>query len=103
MNTIGTLNRMWPDRRPLVAPTFLSARCPAGGRVCGLENPRYSRLGDVEVHLEFMVARGANSGVIFHGNHEVQILDSYGVAKPTACSRNGARTWRPRRRIETSC
>jgi len=39
---------------------------------------------DVEVHLEFMVAKGSNSGVIFHGNHEIQILDSYGVAKPTA-------------------
>lgn len=39
---------------------------------------------DVEVHVEFMVARGSNSGVIFHGNHEIQILDSYGVKQPTA-------------------
>lgn len=39
---------------------------------------------DVEVHLEFMVATGSNSGVIFHGNYEIQILDSYGVEKPTA-------------------
>jgi len=39
---------------------------------------------DVELHVEFMVARGSNSGVIFHGNHEIQILDSYGVAKPSA-------------------
>ncbi|MHC4518625.1 MAG: family 16 glycoside hydrolase, partial [Planctomycetota bacterium] len=39
---------------------------------------------DVEVHLEFMVAKGSNSGVIFHGNHEIQILDSYGVEKPNA-------------------
>jgi hypothetical protein len=39
---------------------------------------------DVEVHLEFMVAKGSNSGVIFHGNYEIQILDSYGVKKPTA-------------------
>jgi hypothetical protein len=39
---------------------------------------------DVEVHLEFMVAKGSNSGVIFHGNHEIQILDSYGVKQPTA-------------------
>jgi len=29
---------------------------------------------DVEVHLEFMVAKGSNSGVIFHGNYEIQIL-----------------------------
>ena len=39
---------------------------------------------DVEVHLEFMVAKGSNSGVIFHGNYEIQILDSYGKMKPTA-------------------
>lgn len=39
---------------------------------------------DVEVHVEFMVAKGSNSGVIFHGNHEIQILDSYGVKRPTA-------------------
>jgi hypothetical protein len=39
---------------------------------------------DVEVHVEFMVAKGSNSGIIFHGNHEIQILDSYGIKKPTA-------------------
>jgi hypothetical protein len=39
---------------------------------------------DVEIHVEFMVAKGSNSGVIFHGNHEIQILDSYGIKKPTA-------------------
>jgi len=39
---------------------------------------------DVELHLEFMVARGSNSGVIFHGNYEIQILDSHGIKKPTA-------------------
>ena len=39
---------------------------------------------DVEVHIEFMVAKGSNSGVIFHGNHEIQILDSYGIRTPNA-------------------
>jgi hypothetical protein len=39
---------------------------------------------DVDVHVEFMVAQGSNSGIIFHGNHEIQILDSYGIEKPTA-------------------
>ena len=37
---------------------------------------------DVELHVEFMVARNSNSGVIFHGNYEIQILDSYGVKQP---------------------
>ena len=44
---------------------------------------------DVEVHLEFMVAKGSNSGVIFHGNYEIQILDSAHVEKPTAAHCGG--------------
>ncbi len=39
---------------------------------------------DVELHVEFMVAKGSNSGVIFHGNHEIQIFDSHGIEKPNA-------------------
>ncbi|MHC4250956.1 MAG: 3-keto-disaccharide hydrolase, partial [Planctomycetota bacterium] len=39
---------------------------------------------DVEVHIEFMVAKGSNSGVIFHGLYEIQILDSHHVRSPTA-------------------
>ena len=39
---------------------------------------------DVEVHVEFMIAKGSNSGVIFHGNYEIQIRDTYGVKKPAA-------------------
>jgi hypothetical protein len=44
---------------------------------------------DVQVHLEFMVARGANSGVIFHGNYEIQILDSAHVETPTGAHCGG--------------
>ncbi len=34
--------------------------------------------GDCELHLEFNVAKGSNSGVYFQGQYEIQILDSYG-------------------------
>jgi len=44
---------------------------------------------DVQVHLEFMVAKGANSGVIFHGNHEIQILDSAHIERPTGAHCGG--------------
>jgi hypothetical protein len=37
---------------------------------------------DVEVHVEFMIPKGSNSGVKFEGLYEIQILDSYGVKKP---------------------
>lgn len=39
--------------------------------------------GDVEAHVEFCVPKGSNSGVYFQGRYEVQVLDSWGVAKPT--------------------
>ncbi|MFC1597478.1 DUF1080 domain-containing protein [Planctomycetota bacterium] len=44
---------------------------------------------DVEVHVEFMVAKGSNSGVIFHGNHEIQILDSAHEETPTGAHCGG--------------
>jgi WD40 repeat protein len=34
--------------------------------------------GDCELHVEFNVPRGSNSGIYFQGQYEVQILDSYG-------------------------
>ncbi len=39
---------------------------------------------DVDAHFEFLVPKGANSGVKFESLYEIQILDSFGVAKPTA-------------------
>lgn len=38
--------------------------------------------GDVEVHLEFMVPKGSNSGIKFEGHYEIQIFDSWGVKEP---------------------
>jgi len=35
------------------------------------------KFADIEVHLEFNVPKGSNSGIKFHGHYEIQILDSY--------------------------
>jgi hypothetical protein len=40
--------------------------------------------GDVEAHFEFLIPKGSNSGVKFEGLYEIQIIDSFGVAKPDA-------------------
>jgi len=40
-----------------------------------------AEFGDVEAHIEFCIPRHSNSGVYFMGRYEVQIYDSYGVAK----------------------
>ena len=45
--------------------------------------------GDVDLHLEFLVSDGSNSGVKLHGHYEIQIADSYGEAKPTASDCGG--------------
>jgi type 1 glutamine amidotransferase len=37
---------------------------------------------DVEVHVEFMVPEGSNSGVYLLGRYEVQIFDSHGRSEP---------------------
>jgi len=37
--------------------------------------------GDVELHVEFCVPKGSNSGVYLMGRYEVQVYDSFGVAK----------------------
>jgi hypothetical protein len=50
----------------------------------GRTNDLLSRLehGDVEVHVEFMVPKGSNSGVYLQGRYEVQVFDSWGVETP---------------------
>jgi hypothetical protein len=38
--------------------------------------------GDVEVHVEFLIPKGSNSGVKLMGLYEIQICDSWGVKEP---------------------
>jgi hypothetical protein len=45
--------------------------------------------GDVELHLEFLIPKGSNSGVKFHGHYEIQIFDSYGVKELTGADCGG--------------
>jgi hypothetical protein len=40
-----------------------------------------SEFGDLELHVEFCIPKRSNSGVYLQGRYEVQIFDSYGVAK----------------------
>jgi hypothetical protein len=37
--------------------------------------------GDIEAHIEFTIPKGSNSGVYFMGRYEIQVYDSFGVAK----------------------
>jgi Domain of Unknown Function (DUF1080) len=51
------------------------------GRTANLYSKQ--KFADIDVHLEFNVPKGSNSGIKFHGHYEIQILDSYGKKKLT--------------------
>lgn len=38
--------------------------------------------GDLQVHAEFLIPRGSNSGIKLHGLYEIQICDSWGIKEP---------------------
>jgi len=55
-------------------------------------------LKDVELHVEFMVSKGSNSGVYLMGRYEIQILDSWGVKYPHYSDCSGIyQRWDPKR------
>jgi hypothetical protein len=47
------------------------------------------KFGDLEVSLDFMMSRGSNSGIKFHGHYEIQIMDSFGKKDLTGDSCGG--------------
>jgi hypothetical protein len=49
-----------------------------GGDGRGVDLLTESAHGDCQLHVEFNVAKGSNSGVYLQGQYEVQILDSFG-------------------------
>ncbi len=68
------------ERRLAWEPGVGAAVNGAKGRIANLLTT--IEHGDVEAHIEFLVPRGSNSGVYFQGRYEIQVLDSWGVAKP---------------------
>lgn len=45
--------------------------------------------GDMDVELDFMMAKGSNSGIYLHGRYELQLMDSWTLKSPTAGSNGG--------------
>lgn len=80
---------------PYLSPTFLHGRPGGGDRIVNGPNGRTvnlvsdQKLGDVELYLEYMVAKGANSGVYLQGLYEVQVFDSFGALDPPTSSDGG--------------
>jgi hypothetical protein len=74
--------------RRVFGPTRLVAKAGPGDRIVnGREGKTANlvtseRFGSFELYLEFLLARGSNSGVYLHGLYEVQIFDSHGYSGP---------------------
>jgi len=74
--------------RRVFGPTRLEAAPAPGDRILNGKMGRTANLvteekfGDVELYLEFMMAKGSNSGIYLHGLYEVQIFDSFGYSGP---------------------
>jgi hypothetical protein len=82
---LATRGVLWDKQ---AAPVRLTPASRPGDRILNGQNGKTVNLvsdrafGDIELYLEFLIPKGSNSGVYLHGLYEVQILDSYGVAKP---------------------
>ncbi len=76
----------------LLGPTLLRGVPDPGDRMVNGPQGRTANLvtgrkfGDVELYLEFMLAKGSNSGVYLHGLYEVQVFDSWGSSMPMKTS-----------------
>jgi hypothetical protein len=74
--------------RRVFGPTQLQAAPVPGDRILNGKAGRTTNLvteekfGDLELYLEFMTAKGSNSGIYLHGLYEVQIFDSFGYSGP---------------------
>jgi hypothetical protein len=69
--------------RRVFAPTALTAKPAPGDRIVNGKGKTANlvsdeKFGDLELHLEFLLAKGSNSGVYLHGLYEVQLFDSFG-------------------------
>lgn len=75
----------------LLGPTLLTGRDEPGATIIN-GNGRAGHLitdkkhGDVELYLEFMLAKGSNSGVYLQSLYEVQVFDSWGSEFPVKSS-----------------
>ena len=73
------LNPSEPQKFAVAPGTSILVNGTAGPTVNLISETEH---GDVEAHIEFAVPKGSNSGVYFQGRYEIQVLDSWGVAKP---------------------
>jgi hypothetical protein len=74
--------------RRVFNPKALDANRAPGDRIINGKDGKTKDLvtdekfGDFELYVEFLIAKGGNSGVFLHALYEIQIFDSYGYTGP---------------------
>jgi hypothetical protein len=74
--------------RRVFNPTKLNAKAGTGDRIVNGKDGKTANLvtddqfGSFQLYLEFLLAKGSNSGVFLHGLYEIQVFDSYGFTGP---------------------
>jgi hypothetical protein len=74
--------------RRVFEPTRLHVKTGAGDRIVNGKEGKAANLvsdavfGSFQLYLEFLLAKGSNSGVYLQGLYEIQIFDSYGFNGP---------------------
>ena len=87
-STVGDVKLDVKDPRRLAAEGGKGVICNGpNGRVPNLVS--VEDFGDVEVHLEFFLPKGSNSGLKFQGVYEIQLFDSHGVKEPRGTDSGG--------------
>ncbi len=59
------------------------------GKTKGKDLYTKAEYGDVDIELDYMMAKGSNSGIYLQGRYEIQLLDSWGKTNPAPGDNGG--------------
>ena len=79
-SAVGDVSLDQADPKKLVSKAGAGIQTNGDGKSSNLFS--VDEFADAELHVEFMVPKGSNSGVYLMGRYEIQVLDSWGVKEP---------------------